>query len=711
MSCRIPSQCLSIFTALFVLTATACGGGDEGVTGDGGIEGDASAPSVALLEIHMLDIWAQPLPADGTSLSVTLAGNQVPTSGAPLVTVPLTGSGRYDIALEAEGHVPLAVSAMFDGTSDLDALTVSTPTGDLPHGLSVSHETRMVNGRSIPVHTIHTGLRHRWFSAQGRPARHGNRIRLMTSGEAALAQVAEDIREATDHVHISTWWWESDLELVRDEATHVMSTPEERQPNTVIGMLDASSATKRVLVNQFISLSGTWLSTDSTLRDRGAAAGDNFEFMGQANQTRGMFEFQIAPFSFGERVRMSFPDLATRMFDVEVPIQSIVPSHPVDLTSWPVSADFEIASYHQKFMALDGRVAFVGGMNMRSVDWDTDEHLVFEPRRMFFDATTSNRMAVAAHERMPDRDPRKDFMTRIEGPLVQDVEEMFHQRWATQLEAGAVHAENASDFTVIRGQSPFDDGVQAQLTATLPEPYNEHAIAETWWNAIANAEKYIYIEDQYFRIPMLVDLIIERMTEVPTLELVVITPAVNEFTDPGCEWTYRTSEMLENEFPDRFHLFRLRSFDTQIVFGIQGTESRFVDINLHSKMLIVDDVFMSIGSANKNNRGIVYEAELNVAIYDRAWVEAARRRILSLILPSSVTPADTAGGESGWVAQLEAAAMANQSVWDAWDATGGDLDLNENPLPAEYTPAGFLYPLVFRAPSECLIEGVGPDMT
>ncbi len=705
-------------TALIAGIMSACDGEPEM-----SIDGSIPDAPIAILEIHMLDIWAQPLPSAGTTLSVRVMGESVPASGAPIATVPLIRGGRYDIALESDGHVPLEMAATFDGSSRIEGLTVDAPTGDLPQGVVVSHEMRMIDGHSIPVHTIHAGLRHLWFSAQGRPARRGNRVQLMANGEESFARLAIDLRTATEHVHAATWWWESDFELVRDEATHITSTPEERNANTILGILDASPATKRTLVNQFLSSEGTWVSSDGPLRERGATAGDNFEFMGQANTTRGMFEFQVAPFSFGERVRSSFPEFASRTFDVDVPLESTVPSHAVDLTFdfslLPRSLrDFELASYHQKFFAIDGRVAFVGGLNLQSLYWDTNEHRVFEPRRMSFGSSTSNRMAVAEHRSSSDQSPLKDYMTRIEGPLVEDVEEMFHQRWATQLEEGVRYAENASDFEVIRNQAPYPDGIQAQLTATLPAPYLEHSIAETWWNAIGNAEEYILIEDQYFRIPMLLDRILERMAEVPTLELIVITNSIIDLPligepDPGCEWTYRMSEAVSTQFPERYHLFQLRSFDIQVVsFSITDeTESRFQNIYIHSKMFVVDDVFMSVGSANKNNRGIVYEGELNLAIYDRDWVTAERRRVLSLVLPPGVTPAESAWGPTGWVAQLEAAAQANQRVWNNWEREGWDINLNDAPLPQAYTPAGFLYPLSFGTPSECTLRFFGPDMT
>lgn len=703
---------LSALTALAGCDApTALDGGSLDAGTMGADTGPLPADTVALLEVQILDVWAQELPADGTTVSVRVDGTAVAGASAPLVTLPLTAAGTIDVAVDAEGHVPLGLALGFDGTAGADALTAGAFDDAARHGLSISHETRAIGGRDLPVHTVHLGVRHRFFSAQGRPARRGNHVRLMTSGEEAWSAVATELRAATDHIHAATWWWESDFELVRDAATHVTSTEAERRANTILGILDASAATRRVLVNQLVSQDGTlsWVTSDAAVRDRGAAAGDGFEFMGEANETRGTYTFEVRPFTFGDRVRAEFPAVAARAFDAEVPIASTVPSRPVDLTEWPIMLDVPGASYHQKFMTIDGEVAFVGGMNLRRVDWDTDAHLVFEPRRMLLGSTTAERMAVAAHEALPDTGPRKDFMTRLEGPIVEDVEELFHMRWAHQITAGAEYSENASDYAVARDQPAFADGVQAQLTATLPEPYAENAIAETWWNAIENAEEYIFIEDQYFRVPMLEELLIARMTAVPTLELVVITKPIDEIADPGCEQTYLMVEALATAFPTRFHLLQLRAFDIEDVgFGFDETEERYTDFDVHSKLLIVDDVFLSVGSANKNNRGIVYEGELNVAVYDRAWVTAARERVLTLILPAGVAPATTA---AGWITQLEEAAAYNDAVWARWDSEGGDISLDGAPLPAEYTPRGFVHSMSFDVPSECLIEGVGPDMT
>jgi phosphatidylserine/phosphatidylglycerophosphate/cardiolipin synthase-like enzyme len=531
----------------------------------------------------------------------------------------------------------------------------------------------------------------------------------MMDGEEAWSTIHDAMAAATESILVASWWWESDFEMVRDPYLHPYLTEEERWHNTILGTLAWDTpATKRVLVGQFWGQDSilSWMSTDPELRAFADFAGDGFEFMGQANETAGTFWFEPTPFLFGNRVLATHPTLDAASFEPEYEIESRLPQRMVDLTAWPVGVDIMHASYHQKFSVIDGDLAFVGGMNFQSKDWDTSQHLVYEPRRVEFDTSVADREAIAAQEELPPVVPRKDYFVRIDGPLAQDVADVFHERWADNLARGVEYAENSSDFTVDRDIAAVPGGVQAQITATLPDPFWEHGIAETWFNAVANAERFIYIEDQYFRIPLLVDAIIARMDEVPGLRLVVITDPISEYTDPGCYWTRVTHDQLRTRYPDRYMMLQVRSFDTRVTWGFDETEGMFSDIYIHAKMMIVDDVFLSVGSCNKNNRGILYEGEMSIAVLDPAWVRAARHRIFANLMPGA---AETDAVDEWWT-QLHDFSVWNDYVYSNWEAEGGDISLDGDPLPEMYTPFGFLYTLPFGAPSDCLIEPIGPDV-
>jgi phosphatidylserine/phosphatidylglycerophosphate/cardiolipin synthase-like enzyme len=687
--------------------------GGAGSTGQDASQEDGSIPlehAKALLELYALDIWAQGLPLSDATLTVRRDGNLLPTTGWPVVVVPMTHPGTYELSLTAPEHEPLEVQVQYDGSGSLGGATLLADAQDRGHGLALSHEQRTVGSSSLPVHTAYLGLRHAWYSAQGRPARRGNKLEFLMDGEQAWARVYEDLQTATQSMLVATWWWQSDFELIRNPANHAQLTPTQRWANTILGVMEGSPAHKRVLVGQFWGQDSVlaFLNTDSKLKAYAQASNDKFEFMGQANLSQGKFVFQVKPFLFSERVRASWQESADRTFGSEEPVQSTVPPHLVDLTHMPFGVAPDMASYHQKFAVVDDRVAFVGGMNLKSTDWDTSEHAVFEFRRMEYKATTTQRLAVKSKESLPDRGPRKDYMVRIEGPAAQDVADVFQIRWQHQLDHQAEYAQNSTPFTVKRSIPEQPAGVQAQITATLPDPFLEHAIAETWFNAIRRAQRYVFIEDQYFRMPMLNNVLAERMEQVPALKLVVITKPINEWTDLGCPWTYISHNQFKSSFPTRYRLMQLRAFDTVVTWGIDETESRFQDMDTHSKLLIVDDKFMSVGSCNKNNRGLVYEGELNIAVVDEPWVRAARRRVFENFLPPGVVPSDDV---ETWWAQLGSAAAANDAVYANWDSEGFDISLDGALLPAKYKPKGMLYSMDFPVVSECNFEDVGPDMT
>ena len=658
---------------------------------------EQAATATTAIVLHVRDIWAAPLPERTRKIAISQGGRALPiTTDGDAIRLSVSSAAPVRITASAEDFEEATIDLVLDATGKLSA---TSPTEGRA-GVAV----KRVQGKS--EHEVWIGVRHLWFSSQARPARRGNRLSLLMDGEEAWTNVHAELLKAKKQILASTWWWESNFELVRPAATHAKLTPEQRRANTVIGLFEASPAKKRVLVNQFLSQDGfvAGLNVDAALKVHGDKNDDNFEYMGQANATSGKFAFAIPAVSFAERVRDSDPALKGVEFSFDGKIASDAPKTDVDLTQWPVKVDLAHASWHQKFMVVD-QTAFVGGMNLRRVDWDTNEHKIFDSRRMLFDASQADRDAVTAKSKKPDAGPRKDYILRIDGPSAADVTDLFHKRWARALADKVDYSQNATDFQVERGAAEDPSGAMAQVTATMPEPLAEHGILESWHNAIRQATDYILIEDQYFRMPILNDAILKRMKDIPALKLMVVTKPINEYTDPGCFWTYKSAEIFRNAFPSRFLLLQLRAFDTGPSFGIDEVKGEFAAMDVHSKMLIVDDRFMSVGSANKNNRGVLYEGELNVAVLDKAFVSAARKRILSNMLGETVP--ETSGA---FFDKLAASAKANDAVYKAWETESFDLDLNGTPLPAKFQPTGFVYSLVTPVPTECLLESVGPDV-
>jgi phosphatidylserine/phosphatidylglycerophosphate/cardiolipin synthase-like enzyme len=678
-------------------------------------EGACTAPT-AYLTLHGLDVWAQEVPGMEVSISATNVEWDLASSSTS-VTTALCGSTTLEMEATAPWHGAMSASVNYVAPGLEGDILVEVHEGE---GSSVLMSTvEDVDGIAISSYSLWLGLTHDYFAASGPPARRGNLVTLLRDGEEAWATVRADLFASEHLVTSATWWWTSELELLRDPFLHPYLTPEERWENTVLGSLESlgsQGVESKVLINQFYSQDGLldWVTADDAVFEAAMSPDNGIEMLGAANITSGTFEVIAAGAAFADHL------LDTWELDVDATLLGSLESEPrlapqtVDLNALPIGLgifDIPLASWHQKFMTMDQEVAYIGGMNVKTTDWDTHQHEIFEARRMTFDASLEDRLAVEDKLAVSDFAPRKDYMVRVEGPSAADAVDVFKQRWDLQLASGVENAGLASEFSSATVPLPFAGGVQAQVVTTMPEPFNQTSIADTLLRAISQADDYIYIEDQYFRSPILADAIVDRMLANDNVVLIVVTSPVDEWTDPGCWHTHLQHELLEGLFADRYALFQLQSFDTvdtECSFCIDETEATFQPMNMHSKLVIVDDIYLQIGSCNHNNRGLLYEGEAALAVFDTGWVSEARELIFHNLLGDYYS-SDKVGAE--WLLLFEGAALWNDLVYTDWDDESFDLDLDGEPVPEFWTPVGFLYSLNPGPPSDCFFEDVGEDVT
>ena len=168
-------------------------------------------------------------------------------------------------------------------------------------------------------------------------------------------------------------------------------------------------------------------------------------------------------------------------------------------------------------------------------------------------------------------------------------------------------------------------GQLAQIARTTP--HGEEGILDLYRRAIRNARRYIYIENQYFRSPSLAEELANACRKNPKLRLIAVVWPVNDgkksLTDPSAYWTAKTQDAIRQVCPD-FQLTRLFSVDRSADGSVQ-----YVTVDMHAKVLIVDDVWLTVGSANINERGFKYEAEINAAILDRKTARDLRVRLMA----------------------------------------------------------------------------------
>jgi phosphatidylserine/phosphatidylglycerophosphate/cardiolipin synthase-like enzyme len=676
----------------------ACGEKNLGDTGSEIWDTDipAACPPGGTLSIVPLDIWGRDLKNATLQLNYTPQFTADAHLGPSGQSFPMPQGGTdFELVVQAQDHVDFGLSFTVHPKFAMPLSISSLTEGGR---VAWSAQMRDLEGLKCPNITVFTGLDTPFFSAAA-PAPSLNRLTFMLNGQSFWLNVAEDLENTQDRVTWSTWLWESDFELLRPE-NHMELSTKTRRKNTLMSLLEAQPGVEtRVLSNLFLDIDGVDpLYLDSELVDRAEHTHDDFEVIFEHNETNVNY---YAPYT-QKAPRWSYSDRV--LANARYADWGVTEQVATDLDGLEIQA----GSYHQKAMVFDGNVAYVGGFNSKGTDWDTSVHAVFDERRMEFDASSSEREDVYYGESQPDYLPRKDYGIRIEGPAVKDVEQVLWDRWEEARDNRDLYSENTTPFALDPRPKEKKQGSLTQIVSTLPAPYQRQEILESHRKAFSQAEEYIYIEDQYFRSPILLETIFQRMQEVPDLHLFVVTNAVAE-EDPGLKWTALGDALMRTHFPGRYIALQVRSFDVTVDEGViyDDVYPFDVGIELHSKMRIVDDKWLSVGSCNFNNRGLLYEGEMNVEVLDPNLAKPVREAIFSHLVGDywSDYLSDDPGNN---LAVFQSAAEYNFDVVDWWLTYAHQFDADEAREYAQDTwPIGFVHPVYF---SSQYWWDVGPDI-
>lgn len=261
------------------------------------------------------------------------------------------------------------------------------------------------------------------------------------------------------------------------------------------------------------------------------------------------------------------------------------------------------ASQHQKFVIIDGAAAFLGGMDLCAGRWDDRRHRAINPDRINPDGSTYG--------------PYHEMQAYFTGELVERLSRLFMERW--QLCTGSeliLPAPRGGRYlpagigTPIRAGSAALSRTQGQTFVQVREPVKE--IRALYVDAIRSARHLVYIENQYFSSYAVYRALMERMEDqsAPRLDIVIILPkkpsALVEEISVGLLQA-RILSILRQTAKKRGHslgVYYSASFDHD------GDE---VPVYIHSKLLIVDDSFVTIGSANTTNRSMGLDTEINIS--------------------------------------------------------------------------------------------------
>ncbi len=252
-------------------------------------------------------------------------------------------------------------------------------------------------------------------------------------------------------------------------------------------------------------------------------------------------------------------------------------------------------SQHQKIIVVDNAVAFSGGLDLTIRRWDTADHSANNPHRV----------DPSGHPFHPFH----DVQMMVDGMAARALAEIACERWERAVGCRHTNMEPADDPWPKTVKPDFID-VGVGIARTQPG-YN--GIAEVreaehlFVNSIATAERSIYIENQYVTSPLVARALSKRLRERKELEVLIVAPRRHK------SWveskSMRNGRIRFWRMLQRAGANRVRLMYPHVDDGKEDTQTM-----IHSKVMVIDDVFLRIGSANLNNRSMGADSECDLAI-------------------------------------------------------------------------------------------------
>ncbi len=280
-------------------------------------------------------------------------------------------------------------------------------------------------------------------------------------------------------------------------------------------------------------------------------------------------------------------------------------------------------SHHQKLLVIrraepgaSADVAFLGGIDLAYGRNDDRRHFG-DPQR-----------ALLSEENYGPAPPWHDVQLKVHGPAVDDIATTFRERWddpaALDLPSPwrvlqhrrANHPRVPSSLDreprYTPGQGPFS----VQVLRTYPKrrsaypfaPEGERSIARAYLKAFGRAQRLIYMEDQYLWSYDATRAICAALRRAPELRVICVIP---KYSDPDGAILGRASDVARARVEDALVA---AGGDRVAVYDLENADG--VPIYVHSKVCIVDDEWMNVGSDNLNRRSWTHDSEASCAIVD-----------------------------------------------------------------------------------------------
>ncbi|MEW6664611.1 MAG: VTT domain-containing protein [Thermodesulfobacteriota bacterium] len=253
------------------------------------------------------------------------------------------------------------------------------------------------------------------------------------------------------------------------------------------------------------------------------------------------------------------------------------------------------SSQHQKIVVVDDAVAFVGGLDLTRGRWDTREHLAEDPRRV---GPSGERYG-----------PFHDVQMAVDGAAASALGDLVRDRWfratGKRIPRPVMNPADPWPPYVV----PHLKDMQVGIARTEPANGGREQVREVealYLDTIAGARKTLYIENQYFTSSAVAGALSERLSEKHGPEVVFVLREKSGWLEDATMGVLRARLMREVRAADRYKRFR-------VYYPLIEDPGHAV-VNVHSKVMVMDDLLVRVGSSNLSNRSMGADSECDLAV-------------------------------------------------------------------------------------------------
>ncbi len=316
--------------------------------------------------------------------------------------------------------------------------------------------------------------------------------------------------------------------------------------------------------------------------------------------------------------------------------------------------------HHQKLVVIDGKTAYVGGIDLTSGRWDQLDN----------PALSYGREDITVGKYPPFR----DFMIQVSGDASAHFARHFIRRWKRGVSIfdrridspkKMTQCQNCNSILYIARSSP-----RYKLYPQVKEVLKIHV------ELIKRAKELIYIENQYLTNSDIVSALIHQCKNNPNLQVTIILPSVLQGVFEKYSMERKLKKIIKKLNREDQRLNNLCLF-----YPMRKKEDgSFISVNVHGKIMIVDDCFLKVGSSNLNMRSMGLDTELDVVIQDgnADQLRSLKVKILASLLQSDETRIENELSECGNINSLLNKKYLNVSVRNlVFKASSEDTFLEE----------------------------------